>query len=999
MPHILMGDHAKSGSITDIRSKDLGYEYPDDLNLRPGSPLHEFLKKEIMDRAQESRNEMEKRFDSWGEIDKSLTAYIKLSDAEKVIKNKDKTDQKPLSIVFPYSYSVLETVLTYLLMAFGQEPILRYEGVSPEDTIGAILLEKVIALQCNKSKVILNLHTMNRDGIAYGIGPVAPYWNERWGERTVKVPDDNVFGSGFRKEVQEMMLFEGNALMNIDPYLYLPDPNVPVDRIQDGAFVGWVDIDNYLGLLEEEYNSQDTFNVRYLEGLMSKYSIFAEKDSKRREFIGGHRLEHTDITKRVDKINMYINIIPKEWKLSTREYPQKWFFQLAADEVIIKAKPLGLDHNMYPIAVAAPEFDGYSVTPISRLEVLGGLQKVLNWMFNCYDSETEVLTDRGWVPFPNTIEDDKVATVDPETLELWFEKPKQWFEYDYDGYMVRFKSSRMDMCVTPNHDMFVKRRYERVGESDSWQFKPAALLRDTDYLTVGNLNWRGNRDSTPIKLWGNAPQRERGQKRRYENVEISSDLMAGFLGWFLSEGSISQSAKPGTYVVAIKQSKGENYKQLDSIFDAMPFHVTRNYDLKKHACSWQISSKQLYEWLKENCYEGGTTGEFKKVPEFVKKWDGFTLSLLFDCAMKGDGYWMPSHPNLGKYGSKSKRLIDDMQEIALKLGYFSHIYLGKTPAGEPFYALNISTSSTFPYITSRNCFKSVYKGKVYCAENSTHLLVTRRRGKVAVQGNSHVANVRKAINDMLVVDPYLINIEDLKTPEPGKLIRMRRPAWGKGVKDAVMQLGVTDITANNIKDSALILQWMQEIGGADKSALSGSVRTGGPERLTGQEFQGARSGALSRMERIARVVGLQSMQDIGYMFASHTQQLMSQDTYIKSAGRWQEDLMKEYGPNAKKLRVSPFDILIDYDVMVRDGSIPGGNFSQAWVKMFELLGKHPLLSQRVDVYRVFLHIARNMGAKNAHEFENVQAQIMPNDQVNQQVQQGNMIPMGGMGGV
>uniref|UniRef100_A0A6M3IZ38 Portal protein n=1 Tax=viral metagenome TaxID=1070528 RepID=A0A6M3IZ38_9ZZZZ len=646
MPHILMGDHAKSGSITDIRSKDLGYEYPDDLNLRPGSPLHEFLKKEIMDRAQESRNEMEKRFDSWGEIDKSLTAYIKLSDAEKVIKNKDKTDQKPLSIVFPYSYSVLETVLTYLLMAFGQEPILRYEGVSPEDTIGAILLEKVIALQCNKSKVILNLHTMNRDGIAYGIGPVAPYWNERWGERTVKVPDDNVFGSGFRKEVQEMMLFEGNALMNIDPYLYLPDPNVPVDRIQDGAFVGWVDIDNYLGLLEEEYNSQDTFNVRYLEGLMSKYSIFAEKDSKRREFIGGHRLEHTDITKRVDKINMYINIIPKEWKLSTREYPQKWFFQLAADEVIIKAKPLGLDHNMYPIAVAAPEFDGYSVTPISRLEVLGGLQKVLNWMFN-----------------------------------------------------------------------------------------------------------------------------------------------------------------------------------------------------------------------------------------------------------------------------------------------------------------------------------------------------------------SHVANVRKAINDMLVVDPYLINIEDLKTPEPGKLIRMRRPAWGKGVKDAVMQLGVTDITANNIKDSALILQWMQEIGGADKSALSGSVRTGGPERLTGQEFQGARSGALSRMERIARVVGLQSMQDIGYMFASHTQQLMSQDTYIKSAGRWQEDLMKEYGPNAKKLRVSPFDILIDYDVMVRDGSIPGGNFSQAWVKMFELLGKHPLLSQRVDVYRVFLHIARNMGAKNAHEFENVQAQIMPNDQVNQQVQQGNMIPMGGMGGV
>ena len=73
--------------------------------------------------------------------------------------------------------------------------------------------------------------------------------------------------------------------------------------------------------------------------------------------------------------------------------------------------------------------------------------------------------------------------------------------------------------------------------------------------------------------------------------------------------------------------------------------------------------------------------------------------------------------------------------------------------------------------------------------------------------NSHVANVRKAINDMIIYDPYLVNSNDLKNPAPGKLIRLRRPAWGKGVKDVAQQLGVSDVTRGNIADSTWLVQW------------------------------------------------------------------------------------------------------------------------------------------------------------------------------------------------
>ena len=33
--------------------------------------------------------------------------------------------------------------------------------------------------------------------------------------------------------------------------------------------------------------------------------------------------------------------------------------------------------------------------------------------------------------------------------------------------------------------------------------------------------------------------------------------------------------------------------------------------------------------------------------------------------------------------------------------------------------------------------------------------------------NSHVVNVRKAINDVLVIDPYLLNVNDLENVEAG----------------------------------------------------------------------------------------------------------------------------------------------------------------------------------------------------------------------------------------
>ncbi len=648
MSYIIKGE--PSSWKDDIYNKEeFDYKYPNDLNLKPGSDLHNKIRTKIWERARASRNEMQKRFNSWRTIDKTMTTYIPLKDKEEILKQKDET--KPVSIVFPYSYSMLEALLTYLSMAFFQDPMFQYVGVEDDDTKGAMLLELVIKLHCIKNKVALNVHTNLRDSLNYGVGIAIPEWRRSYGKKPIRssIITQSDLGESNQSQITfiDSLLFEGNALSNIDPYMWLPDPSVSSSDVQKGEFVGWVDRDNYMNMLSTE-NQPDSglFNCKYLKGKKNKRSTFALDESDRNIRHGGTSeltKDSGDIISPVDNIKMYINLIPKDWGLSDNESPEKWFFCLSADDVITQCEPANHNHGMYPVAVSSPEYDGYSITPIGRMEVLYGLQHTLDFLFN-----------------------------------------------------------------------------------------------------------------------------------------------------------------------------------------------------------------------------------------------------------------------------------------------------------------------------------------------------------------SHISNVRKAINDMLIVDPFLVNIEDLKDPQPGKLIRLRRPAWGRGVDKVVQQLQVTDITRLNISDSAYITQWMDRISGADQS-MQGSLRQGGPERLTSAEFQGTRGSAVSRLQRIAMIIGMQFMQDVGTMFAVHTQQYMSQETYVKVVGRYAEQLNSIFG-NKTNIRVNPMDLAVNYDLVVRDRSIPGGNFSSAWIEMFKVIGSNQQLMQEFDISRIFMYIAGQLGAKNVEDFRRnmgrVQGQVMPDEQVMKQVQAGNLVPTG-----
>lgn len=92
--------------------------------------------------------------------------------------------------------------------------------------------------------------------------------------------------------------------------------------------------------------------------------------------------------------------------------------------------------------------------------------------------------------------------------------------------------------------------------------------------------------------------------------------------------------------------------------------------------------------------------------------------------------------------------------------------------------------------------------------------------------NSRVTNVRKVIQNQLVVHPSYVEMQDLKDRNP--IIRLKTAADGMAVDQYIKQLNVTDVTGGHINDMGVVQNFAE---GA----------TGLTENLLGQFAEGRRS--------------------------------------------------------------------------------------------------------------------------------------------------------------
>lgn len=387
MPSVIRGGSKTSLDLSTVPKGGYDYTYPFDLDLKPGSEIHDRLRDRIMDRAWESRESIGKRFASWRKIDEVQTAYIPTSDAEKRVKDAD--ERKPVSIVVPTMYANHQILLTYHVAALLESPICRYEGVGPEDVYKAILMQHYIDQQARRSKLILALHTIASDAYKYGIGIGAVSWSVK------RAPGVNVERSleeslvsrsqNLDLNIPERILYEGNEVKAIDPYIYLPDPSYECYDVQNMEHIGWIYPTNRFALLKEEKVSEGSrFNARYLEHMLDGRSTLtlSASDGRTEKTLVDRKTKDTLYSNPVDVITKFIDLIPSDWGLGDSDEVETWMFEIVGDEVIIGAGPTDLAHGMKPAFAMSPDYDGHSAFSPSRMEIDYPMQHSINYLYN-----------------------------------------------------------------------------------------------------------------------------------------------------------------------------------------------------------------------------------------------------------------------------------------------------------------------------------------------------------------------------------------------------------------------------------------------------------------------------------------------------------------------------------------------------------------------------------------------------------------------------------------
>jgi hypothetical protein len=346
----------------------------------------------------------------------------------------------------------------------------------------------------------------------------------------------------------------------------------------------------------------------------------------------------------------------------------------------------------------------------------------------CYSADTQALTENGWKYYWEIDPDERIATHNPETGAMEFYTPAAKFVYDYSGDMIHFKSRQVDILVTPNHKMWAwKQTQDR--STRPWRFHEASELETASrFGFVGHSAW-----DAPEVDWFVLPAVE-NKTHPQEDRRIPMDLWLEFLGYMASEGCIHESGRKfGHYNVSISQSLTANPEQtalIGSCLAELPIKFSV-VDTPDGCRNWHVGDKSLWTWLAANIGSGSRN---KKLPAFFRTLGKRQATILFDALILGDGT-TDDRGSLGArhdYGTMSAQLADDVQELAIRLGYRTNVVQGN--AG--FRRVTCAPGRDHQ-LGKNNVTRKHYDGMVWCFDVPPHhLFYTRRNGRVAVAGNS-----------------------------------------------------------------------------------------------------------------------------------------------------------------------------------------------------------------------------------------------------------------------
>jgi hypothetical protein len=345
---------------------------------------------------------------------------------------------------------------------------------------------------------------------------------------------------------------------------------------------------------------------------------------------------------------------------------------LAVDELISRHSPESIVHlaqqRSAPFSMISQEHALYTQTNnlATNLNIVYSLArhspKAHLLKMGCYSEDTEILTKTGWKLFKELSYEDEVLTLDPVSEQMRYSHPSEIVSYNYQGRMLRILTQTVDLLITPDH-----RVAYRTGWRPEIKIQTATERAFKNYQIPKTGIWK-QPDIEFFELPSVNIQTTSGQGRQAQVQTFKMDAWLDFFGYFISGGTIRKCQGEPT-AVCLSQSKKEHLPALENCIRNLGLsYVKTVYPDKRNPQAepvtvFEVSNNHLANYL--NQY--GLSQE-KFIPKEIRSLSQRQLRILFSSLMAGG-----SHTNektgSSHYYSKSLRLLGDIQEIALKLGY------------------------------------------------------------------------------------------------------------------------------------------------------------------------------------------------------------------------------------------------------------------------------------------------------------------------------------------
>lgn len=320
---------------------------------------------------------------------------------------------------------------------------------------------------------------------------------------------------------------------------------------------------------------------------------------------------------------------------------------------------------------------------------------------SCFSGDTEILTDKGFVPFNMYDGVTKVAQYNIESQEISYTEPLD-FRMIPNQKICVFENENTSLKLTPNHECIIQVQNTR---------KYMKKLPFEELAGHGQAKY----------AWVNAGY------YNYDKEKLIDDRLTRFVACFVADGSYSASKNAIKFGFTKKRKIG----RFRWLLKELGVSCEPKIQGKLKISYFTLSDFKLLNLVKRYCTEDKTLREPSLTElnplvylEEAGHWDGHTNKF-----------------NLIRVSSTNKETLDKMQIMAIQSGVRARLILRNeaydnvSTTWELSYNLAKKPLSRFESkdIDTRTHHNANYN--VYCVTVPEHNIVIRHNGKVSIQGN------------------------------------------------------------------------------------------------------------------------------------------------------------------------------------------------------------------------------------------------------------------------